>query len=96
MRMIKLNKIDYHTFEEGQDLEPEVRTVPVLVNAEAIRCFYPRKQNRPGTRITFTDGGGFAVAETPEQLAEAVTCLGAVIHVPAVLPTPEQAIGAVN
>jgi hypothetical protein len=34
----------------------------------AIRCFYPRKENRPGTRITFTDGGGFAVSESYDDV----------------------------
>lgn len=72
MRTIKLSKIDYNTYTEGQDLEPEVVTVPVFINAESVRCFYQRKQNRPGTRITFTDGGGFAVSETPEEVANAL------------------------
>jgi hypothetical protein len=36
----------------------------VSINVESIRCFYPRHAERgPGTRITFTDGGGFAVTE---------------------------------
>jgi len=40
-----------------------VKTTPANVNADAIRCFYPRRNERPGTRITFVDGGGFAVTE---------------------------------
>lgn len=43
---------------------PAVNTAPVCINVDAIRCFYPRHADRgPGTRITFTDGGGFAVSE---------------------------------
>lgn len=39
-------------------------TAPCSINVEAIRCFYPRKDNAPGTRLTFTDGGGFVVTES--------------------------------
>lgn len=35
----------------------------VIINLDTIRCFYPRNENRPGTRITFADGGGFPVEE---------------------------------
>jgi hypothetical protein len=38
-------------------------TQPVWINAARIRCFTPRKDDRVGTRITFSDGGGFAVTE---------------------------------
>jgi hypothetical protein len=33
-----------------------------------VRCFYPRKGGNPGTRITFTDGGGFAVSQPYEAV----------------------------
>jgi hypothetical protein len=98
MRFIQLNKIDYHTYAEGQDLEPEVRTVVVTVNTESIRCFYPRKGGRPGSRITFTDRGGFAVAETPDQISGLLHELDSIISPalpltvvlpPVLLPTPE-------
>lgn len=52
---------------------PEV-TVPVTVNAEFIRCFYKRKGDKPGTRITFGDGRGFAVKETYEEVLDKVAC----------------------
>jgi hypothetical protein len=79
MRMIELNKIlsdresstgfDYHTDtdevgENGQPIQPQPTTESCIINVDAIRCFYPRKNNMIGTRITFTDGGGFAVANT--------------------------------
>ena len=47
---------------------PVEETSPVTIQVEAIRCFYPRRNNAPGTRITFTDGGGFAVADTYEAV----------------------------
>lgn len=99
MRLIQLNKIDYHTYAEGQDLEPEVRTVVVTINTESIRCFYPRKNGRPGTRITFNDRGGFAVAETPEQVmaqlqqheeVSIITALPLTVQ-PQALPDPDGA-----
>lgn len=34
------------------------------VNIQWIRCFYPRKNGESGTRITFHDGGGFAITES--------------------------------
>lgn len=77
MHLLVLNKVDYNQYAEGQDLEPEILTVPVLVNPLAIRCMYARKQNRPGSRITFTDGGGFAVTETPEQIVTMMIECGA-------------------
>jgi len=45
------------------------RTTPTQVNVDSIRCFYRRKDDRSnnprlGCRITFNDGGGFAVTET--------------------------------
>jgi len=48
---------------QGAASEPVVLTKPVSLNTEAVRCFYARKDDKPGTRITFTDGGGFAVVE---------------------------------
>lgn len=46
----------------GEALEARLRE-PVTISVESIRCFYPRKNSRPGTRLTFTDGGGFVVVE---------------------------------
>lgn len=58
-------------------------TVPVVVNVECIRCFTPRRENRGvGTRLTFIDGGGFAVAETYEQVYEIILAAGHTIHAP--------------
>jgi hypothetical protein len=80
MRIMQLTKITSDrtggdsfndTDEPGEGHAPQ--TTPVTVNADAIRCFYPRKDNRPGTRITFIDGGGFAVTEAyNDVLAAAV------------------------
>ena len=42
---------------------------PVVINAETIRCFYARRGGKPGTRITFADGGGFAVTEMVHEVA---------------------------
>jgi len=55
---------------------PPPATVPTMVNPDRIRCFYRRRNDQPGTRITFADGGGFAVAESYDDvkaLVEAAT-----------------------
>jgi hypothetical protein len=48
------------------------KTVPTLINVETISRAYPRNDNKPGTRITFSDGGGFAVTELFDHLLVAV------------------------
>ena len=69
MRMISLTKINsdredrYRDTDNPTEAGAALQTSPVNVNVDAIRCYYPRKDNRPGTRLTFTDGGGFAVTE---------------------------------
>jgi hypothetical protein len=70
MKMLKLTKVQSDRFNDSDDPTEgnNQRTAPVIVNAEAIRCFYPRIQGRPGTRLTFLDGGGFAVAELFEDV----------------------------
>ena len=45
---------------------------PVLINVGTIRCLYGRRDGKPGTRITFNDGGGFAVTEAPDHIASLV------------------------
>jgi hypothetical protein len=72
MRRVILKKITadrrrdmYNDNEEGEG-PAGITSTPCAVNVEAIRCYYPRRNNAPGTRITFTDGGGFAVVEAFE------------------------------
>lgn len=66
MQLIQLNKIEgARADEDGLEIE---NTVAVSVNPNAIRCFYARRGGKPGTRLTFVDGGGFAVSETPEAV----------------------------
>lgn len=54
--------------DDPEERERNVVTQPVTINTARVRCFYPRKDNRVGTRLTFADGGGFAVTETYEQV----------------------------
>lgn len=68
MSLMNLTMIRARALDEDEN-EIEL-TVPVAVAPQTIRCFYTRKDERPGTRITFVDGGGFAVTETPEAVAE--------------------------
>lgn len=66
MSFIVLHKIDTRAYREDEGDAP--RMVPVVVAIDSIRCFTPRRDNRPGTRITFKDGGGFVVNVSPAQL----------------------------
>lgn len=54
--------------ENNQQRMPEVITTPVMINIDAVRCFNNRRSDRPGTRLTFTDGGGFAVTESFDEV----------------------------
>lgn len=79
--MLKLHKITrdrprdrFNDTDDADERQPE-ETTRVMINPAAIRCFYPRKENRVGTRITFTDGGGFAVAETFDMVETAIESL---------------------
>lgn len=72
MRPITLTKIiaeQQDPYADSDDPSENTQTVPVTINADAIRCFYPRRDNKPGTRITFTDGGGFAVSDSYEVVS---------------------------
>ncbi|UFW91040.1 hypothetical protein BjapCC829_21875 [Bradyrhizobium barranii] len=72
--------------ETGEHLNADDEgNTPVDVKPELIRCFYPRKDNKPGTRITFAKGSGIAV----QNLFEEVTTLCAALPV-AALPAPSR------
>lgn len=51
--------------EDEREVE---QTVPVAINPAFVRSYNARKNDRRGTRITFVNGGGFAVTELPEQV----------------------------
>lgn len=86
MTMIKLTMVtgerqpaprpfDEDAAEAGEPLAmppPEETTSPVRINPEEIRCFYPRKEGRRGTRLTFKNSSGMAVTETFEQVEAAL------------------------
>jgi hypothetical protein len=67
MKLMHLTKIltsgSYYREDEGDPVREREQTTPVTINADAVRCFNPRREGKPGTRVTFTDGGGFAVKE---------------------------------
>ena len=95
-----LNKVDsaQRYNDEGEVLET---TSPVVINPAFVRCYYGRRGGKPGTRITFADGKGFAVAETFEAVtalfAPGETLTGAALPVVEYVPTsravfsPEEA-----
>lgn len=60
--------------EASPDVEPASN--PTMINVDSIRCFYPRRRRNPGTRITFTDGGGFAVTESFEAVTALIAAAG--------------------
>jgi len=63
---ITLSKVigDRYNAEEGE-LPP---TQAAEINADHIRTYYARRNNAPGSRLTFIDGGGFAVLESPAHV----------------------------
>jgi hypothetical protein len=70
LNLIILTKIDTRAYREDEGDAPKL--VKVAVNPARIRCFNPRREG-DGTRITFADGGGFAVQETGSEI---LTMLG--------------------
>ncbi len=58
---LDLTQIDARGYHEEGDPE---NARPVSVNANTIRSVTPRRNNKPGARLTFVDGGGFAVTES--------------------------------
>jgi hypothetical protein len=58
--MLILTKIDQRAYREDEGDAP--RLVKVAIQSDRIRCFNPRREGA-GTRLTFADGGGFAVQE---------------------------------
>ena len=73
MRTITLSKIDYRQYDENESGQVVETTIPVVVQVEANPLLLPAQGRPAGTRITFTDGGGFAVADTVEAVSAAVT-----------------------
>jgi hypothetical protein len=71
MKFITLSMVERGAYDEDAGTELETSRA-VVINAATVRCFYARKGERPGTRITFNDGGGFAVTELPEAVATAL------------------------
>jgi hypothetical protein len=64
MKMIIINQITGRTdIDDGSE-----SVTPTVVNADTVRTYYPRKEGAHGTRITFADGGGWAVTDTPDEI----------------------------
>jgi hypothetical protein len=53
--------------------------VAARIFVDSIRCYYQRKggEGTPGTRITFRDGGGFVVSESPEEVDAMIEAVAA-------------------
>ena len=68
MHKIELSKIMADRYSDSDDPDNAPRTMPVLVNIDAIRCVTPRRDGRVGSRLTFRDGGGFACVETYDEV----------------------------
>lgn len=68
MRMIELTMVveegSRHVDEDGIAHPGSDQTCPVSVEVGQVRCFYPRKGGRTGTRLTFNNSAGMAVTET--------------------------------
>lgn len=72
--MIKLTMVTGRSYaeedEDGLVSQNQETTSPVRVDPKQVRCFYPRKGDRVGTRLTFNNSSGMAVTETFEQVEQ--------------------------
>ena len=68
LNLTKLLTRQRASYAEDEGDTPTVPTCPVSIAKDAIRCFNPRNEGKPGCRITFKDGGGYAVAQSYEQV----------------------------
>jgi hypothetical protein len=80
MLVLKLNKVERTEqraggYVDGDD-EGVTTTAPrpiehtrlAFVVADKIRNIQPRRNDAPGSRLTFVDGGGYAVQESPDEI----------------------------
>lgn len=74
MKFVSLNMVERGAYDEVTGEEAETAR-PVVINTANVRCFYARKGAQPGTRITFADGGGFAVTEEVVTVARVIADL---------------------
>lgn len=76
MLLIQLNKIErstvrgYHDHDDEGDARQSEGARAVYVNAASIRNMQPRRDGAVGSRLTFNDGGGYAVRESCGQILE--------------------------
>lgn len=56
--------------EAAEELSKET-----IINVEALKSFYQRRGGRPGTRINFMDGSGYAIRQAPDWLSGVVEAL---------------------
>jgi hypothetical protein len=80
MLVLKLNKIERTEqraggYVDGDDegvtttaARPIEHTRLAYVVADKIRNIQPRRNDVPGSRLTFVDGGGYAVQESPDEI----------------------------
>ena len=68
-KIVSDRRVDSYS-DSDEDVNNTIQSTPVTINIAAIRCYNPRRDERPGTRITFTDGGGFAVTESYDEVGE--------------------------
>lgn len=66
MKFLTLSQV---TGSREDDLEiMQETTTPVIVNAEHIRSFGPRRHDKPGTLIIFANSAMFSVTEPYENI----------------------------
>lgn len=70
--------VEHPTGEDDQDDVAQVTEVtqPVVIDAEQVRDFYPRKQGRVGTRILFRNGSALAVTDSFDEVKSKVRAAG--------------------
>jgi len=61
--------------------EMTFETFPIVINVDAIREFYPRKHNQPGTRVVFANGAAQVVTQGFDEVKAMLGIEAAVVPV---------------
>lgn len=68
----------YHIVQQGEDdgvnevVVPAIPTKPITISVDQVRNFYPRKNDKPGTRVVLKSGTAYVVLEDHAAVLTAI------------------------